>query len=184
MYLGDPAGQPAKVRVMPGLPGGYAFTALVVQQMRTFARAALHDERVHQLARQITVGVGAHDKSGAARAILAWVLENIRYTPLPWSPDGFQRVQEAPYTLFVTQSGECASLSVACAALCMAMGIEVRFRSAGRDPENPRDFEHVLVAVNLGGERWFSADPSSVAGHAGDLGWTPPDARVFQDWLM
>jgi transglutaminase-like putative cysteine protease len=166
------------------LPEGYAGTAVVLGNMVAFARGALEDERVNQLARFVTKDLPARDASAEADALLRFLQETFRYTRLPWYREGWQRLQTVPYTLFeaLVRTGECASLATAFASLALSLGLETRFRTAGVDASRPRDFEHVYAIVAIGGE-WVAADPS----YDQPLGWPhrPGDrspVAVVQDW--
>ena len=176
------------------LPDGYAGTVLVVAQMRRFAIDGLRDERIHQLARTLTAGLPSRDGRSEAEAILRHLQPGgtggFRYVHLPWDREGwgFQRVQHPSYTLFAspTRSGECASLTVAYAALARALGHEVRFRTAGRDARSPYDLGHVYALDDLAaGGPWTAADPS----YDYPLGWPhrPFDlspVETWSDWLI
>lgn len=177
---GGAAGLPP-VRIS-GIPDGYAGTEAIVGHMRRLAVEGLADERIHQLARQVAAPCAPRAWHCEAEALLRHVQREFRYTRLPWHPAGCQRVQTAAYTLLdaPTRSGECASLSVALASLLMAMGFEVRFRTAGTDPADPRFFEHVLVLAHVPDEGWLPADPS----YDRPLGWEHPAGVVRQDWGM
>ena len=170
------------------VPSGYALTLATIKSMRRFARDAYKDERISQLARVVTQGVAPRDRRGEAAAILAWMQETFRYTALPWHPKGLARVADAAWTLLdaPSKTGECASLTVAFAALAMSLGMPARFRVVGKDENQPYDFGHALAVVDVGSANapdWVAADPS----YQHPLGWPfrPGDvspARVFQDF--
>lgn len=162
-------------------PDGEKGTEVILAEIIRVTKAAITDERVHQLARTIVAACPARNERCEAEALLAWMRQNFRYTRLPWHPDVVQRVQSPGYTLFdaPTRAGECASLSAALAALCMALGIEVRFRAAGSDAADPTRFEHVYVMVHVPDEGWLAADPSYAGG---GIGWEHRDGRHFRDW--
>jgi len=179
MSAGAP--EPPPVRITT-LPDGYAGTAVVVATMSRFALEALKDERVNQLARRITAHLPARETAAEAAALLRYLQEGFRYTDLPWHPAGWQRLQTPAYTLFdaPVRSGECASLSTALAALGMSLGHQILFRTAGRDPSRPYEFEHVYCVTWLDGRGWTPSDPSFPE----PLGWQSPLAAVWQDWRI
>jgi len=166
--------------VIREVPDGFPGTQVIVGDMVAKVLSAYQDERVNILAREVTMGCPRHDYRCEAETILRWFQERFRYTRLPWHPKGFQRVQTASYTLFDSpvKTGECASLSVAMAAMLMSMGFEVQFETAGQDPADPLDFEHVYLSVNVPEVGWLAADPS----YEGPLGWKHPNARVTMLW--
>jgi len=167
---------------LSGIPDGYAGTKAILDDMRRLAVEALSDERVHQLARQITFPCPARDFRCEAATLLRWLHRTFRYTRLPWHPSGLQRVQAPAYTLFEapTRTGECASLSTALAALLMASGFACAFRTGGTDPRDHRFFEHVWVLCEVPDVGWIAADPSYEHG----LGWEHPATCVRQDWVI
>lgn len=171
------AADQARVRV---IANGYDGTRAILRDMSRLTLAALEDERIHQLARQITMSCAPRAGLCELERIFTWMQASFRYTRLPWHPAGLQRVQAPAYTLLdaPTRTGECASLSCALAALCMAMGLECRFRSAGSDPTDPRFFEHVYVLVHVPDHGWVLADPS----YPEPLGWEHAEAHVVEDW--
>lgn len=164
------------------VPDGYPGTAQIIDDMKRLVLEAYKDERLNQLARQITMGCPPHDHACEATTVLEWFQTSFRYTKLPFHPKGFQRLQTPSYTLFdaPVRSGECASLSTAMAAILMSLGFEVAFRTAGQDVNNPLDFEHVYVVVNVPSVGWVPADPS----YQNQMGWEHPAALVRKDWLL
>lgn len=168
--------------VVKEIPDGFPGTQVIVDEMRRHALEAYADERVNVLARQITIDCPRHDEWCEAATVLRWFQEQYRYTRLPFNPRGFQRLNTPSYTLFDSpvKTGECASLSTAMAAVLMSLGFEVMFVTAGQDPRDPLDFEHVYVKVMVPGHGWAYADPS----YEEPLGWVHPNARTIMDWPL
>ena len=173
-------GAPGPLAQLRGIPDGYAGTTQIIEEMKKLALDSYRDERVNQLAREITINCPRHDHACEAAVVLKWFQDTFRYTRLPFHPQGLQRLQTPSYTLFdaAVKSGECASLSTAMAAVLMSLGFEVAYRTAGQDPSNPLDLEHVYLMVNIPDAGWTAAEPSYEEG----LGWEHPAAAVKQDW--
>lgn len=163
------------------LPDGILGTATVIAQMNKLVLDAYNDERVNQLARQITASCPRHDAVSEASTLLSWMQSTFRYTRLPYHPNGLQRVQTASYTLFdaPTRDGECASLCVALGAMLMSLGHQIAWRTGGSDASDPEGFEHVWIAAVLGSDL-VALDPS----YEGVIGWQHPDTAVTRDWTV
>lgn len=164
------------------IPNGLAGTEAIISKMAECALSAYSDERVNQLARQVTIRCPSHDHLCEARTIAAWFHSNFRYTLLPIAKGGLQRLHTAGYTLFdaPARTGECASLSVAMAAMAMSLGIRTGFRTAGPDILSPDTFIHVYVVFDIPGYGIAVADPSYYA----ELDREHEDAVVKRDWWI
>lgn len=168
---------------LSGIRDGYRGTSDVVAAMRELAIGAAPDEEVNRLARRIIDACESHDSACEVRSIHEFIRAGggggFRYNKLQIGRD-LQRLQTPRETLFdaPTRAGECASLSVAEAALLMSVGYKPRFVTVGTDPANPSFFEHVFVRVYVPGAGWVAADPS----FARPLGWEDPRGVSGEEW--
>ncbi len=172
----DSQAQPVMIRTVPD---GILGTATILAEMSALALDAYRDERVNQLARQVTISCPRHDTQAEAAAVLDWFQRTFRYTSLPHHPAGLQRLQTPSYTLFdaPSKTGECASLCTAMAAMLMSLGHQVAWRTGGTNPSDHEDFEHVWCIDMIDGSA-VDMDPS----YEGGLGWRHPAAAVMRDW--
>lgn len=145
-----PGEQPTRVQIS-GIPDGYAGTRAVLDVMAGLVNGSFSDERIAQIARHATMNCPARDDVCEARACLDFIRSRFRYTRLPsFNGMGLQRLQTPAYTLLdpaAASTGECASLSVALAALMKSLGIETGFRVCGRDANQPLEYEHVYCVI-------------------------------------
>src|SRR5487761_2415511 len=175
-----PPYQPAPVQIS-GVPDGYRGTRDVIAVMTDLVNGAYSDERINNLARQLTMKCAPRDSACEAAAILRYFQTAYRYTRLP-NFAGLQRLQTPSYTLFAApngvKTGECASLSTAAATLLKSLGNDVSFRVGGQVASNPQQFEHVWLCVLVNGS-WVPLDPS----YDGGLGWEHPSVQTTEDFI-
>lgn len=173
-----PGQQPTRVSIS-GIPDGYAGTKNVLGVMADLVNGSFSDERIASLARQITMRCPPRDSRCEASALLNWIQTVYRYTRLP-NFQGLQRLQTPAYTLFDgPKTGECASLSVALAALLKSLGNEVGFRVGGTNASTPYEFEHVWVIVKTP-DGILALDPS----YDQAAGWEHSAVQTHEDYWI
>lgn len=113
--------------------------------------------------------VPMHDRWGEARAIYDWVLKNIRYVPDPVGVGyGIEFMQPAAEYL-ASRAGDCDCINaILLPALLGSVGFETRAVTVMADAEDPENFSHIYLEVNIDG-RWVALDaarPGAAFGRA------------------
>jgi hypothetical protein len=113
------------------------------------------DPRIRELAAQIIrkAGVRAFDFSGEYRAILAWVIRNIRWTRDPTNKEG---IQDAATTL-KWGIADCDCFSILICSLLGSIGGRTRLVTIASRADDPEQFSHIFPEVRLDG-RWIPVD--------------------------
>jgi Transglutaminase-like superfamily len=112
-----------------------------------------------------------------ARALRAWVQDNIYYIP---DPDGLESVR-FPLQTLQRGAGDCDDMALLLAALASSVGFKTRF-SAWRMNAEPIP-THVSAQLLVTGMGWQNAEVipiDSAGGGAPDIGWQPPEASFVR----
>jgi hypothetical protein len=152
-------------------------TRMTLERMGQMIRDAAVSPSMRQFAEMVVRSAGVGVKESLAdrqvgQIFLDWARDKIRYRP---DPSMVEYVQDARVTLCVPGAamcipvGDCDDLTVALASLMAAYGMDVRL--VKQTFNDDADQEHVLIifrdnsySKGLGtmGDRWLSADPSSL----------------------
>lgn len=146
----------ASVQVkLEGIPAGEPGTDATLRTIGRLVKAALRDPRIRHLALDILRQRNADSIQplSSIRAIYNWIKANIRYV---LDPINVETVQ-APEVTLELGAGDCDDHAALLAALCMSVGIPVRFVVLGSSPST---FEHIYPEAQANG-KWVPADTAS-----------------------
>lgn len=138
------------------IPSGEAGTDATLRKIGQLVTESLRDPRIRIKAVHIleSAGVPNADNVRAARALVNFVAENVRFVN---DPVDLETVQEPAVTLFEFPAGDCDDHSAAVAALAMSIGIPARFRVIGNSSDQ---FEHIHPELHIAGQ-WIPVDTTT-----------------------
>lgn len=155
----------ATFHTLQSIPEGDAGTRATLRIMRDVTRAWRIAPDVRQLAKEITQSCEPKAFGCNARALHAWVRDNIKYLP---DVADVETIQTPDLTLR-DRVGDCDDQAVLLASLLQSIGHPVRFVAVGMVDNAP--CSHVYVETRVGGywlaaettERWqFGRTPAGV----------------------
>jgi transglutaminase-like putative cysteine protease len=157
--LGLLPGAGAIPATLEGIPSGAAGIRATLKRMAALARHDKVQPAINQLAVEITEGVPEKYWPGYARAIQAWVQNNIRYVLDPVDVEAIRY----PLTTLQLGAGDCDDQSMLVAALLESIGLRARFKAVAFQTDqfgNP-EYEHVYPQVmipNGNGPQWYALE--------------------------
>ena len=151
------------------LASGEAGTAQTVKVMRQLVDQAQADPQFVRFVVDIVRGVQAYNDLGEAEALYAWVQRNIRYTKDPVSKEKLYPPQE----LLKIRAGDCDDIAMLLGAMGLVLGYPARLATIGANADNPQDFSHVYVELEVppGSGLWL---PLDAARPGAQFGVEPP----------
>ena len=126
-------------------------------------------------------GVPRDDVEGEARALLAAVQRDVRYTedPIERRPDGVWETRElvqSPTATLQLRAGDCIAIATLLAAAVQSVGRIPRFNVVAWEPGQPR---HVTVEVQTA-RGWYTIDPVTTPPRVGlDAALRGAETRLF-----
>ncbi|MGH8337781.1 MAG: transglutaminase-like domain-containing protein [Gammaproteobacteria bacterium] len=152
---------------LSGIPDGPAGSLATMRAMRLLVRDAVRDPQ--QRVRETALGIlrGVNSFADQARAIQAWVQNNIEYRRDP--PD--VELVQTPQVTLQLRAGDCDDFSVLTAALLQATGHPAQFIAVGLDGG---PLSHVLVQTLIG-SKWIAVETIQPKA----LGWMPPGVTSY-----
>ena len=132
------------------IPSGRAGVMETLAHMRRVVRDAKKDFFIKRTADQIVSHVEQKDWVSEARAIHAYVRDQIAYR---MDPNDIEMVK-TPQKVLETGAGDCDDKSVLAAALLESLGHPARFVAVGFVPG---ELTHVYVETKIG-NRWFAVE--------------------------
>jgi transglutaminase-like putative cysteine protease len=133
-----------------------------VSKMKEIIRVSARNPYVREWAKNIVARISVNDKKGEAKAIFAFVRDNVRYTR---DPLGFEYLQTPPVLLEdirLYQSGkgnrpvgDCDDMTLLSLSLLKSIGFEVAIKVVSFSKN--KQFGHVYGLVKIGDE-WISFD--------------------------
>lgn len=146
------------------IPAGFAGTVATVQEIARLVKKDLARPMLRLIATRAirSAGVPSKDQVGEAQALYKFVARRVRYQK---DPLGLETVQSPEFTVRLG-AGDCDDHSGLVAALAASVGLPVRFRVVGYDPDH---LVHIFPEVYAGG-RWLPADTTEPAR---GFGWRP-----------
>jgi hypothetical protein len=164
---GGDAGVVQAIHIMRQLVIGTAFPG------REYANEGALNPQIRALALSIVAGLAPKDKWAQANAIFQWVKSNIEFR------GEVDELLQSPVKTVKLRAGDCDDHSSLLAALLMAIGFQVRFKTVAADKSQPQQFTHVYAEVNIPGRGWVPAD-TTVAQSV--LGWRPLNVTRQKHW--
>lgn len=149
------------------LPPGEAGTYETLVHMRDAARASIRSthQQVRELALELTRGLRERDWFAQARALHAYVRDQVRFTRDPTDSDGGLELVQTPEKTLEYLQGDCDDKATLLAALLISLGHPARFVAVGIAGE---PFSHVLVETKID-QNWLGAETILKV----PLGWFP-----------
>lgn len=160
MIMGNPKSGRVNV-TLSALPDGVRGVRQTLAHMVDLAKKGRADYRIRSRAEKIIRNIRQKNYLEEARAIQAWVRDNIRYTR---DVRDVETLSSPDQTLARSQ-GDCDDKSLLVASLLESIGHQTRFVAVGTAPN---DFEHVLAEVNIDGQ-WIAVETTENV----PLGWYP-----------
>jgi transglutaminase-like putative cysteine protease len=133
-----------------------------LHHMRRIAREARRDFFVRRKAEQIIAHIPGKDWAGEARAIHAFVRDEITYR---LDPNETEMIR-TPAKVLEAGVGDCDDKATLAAALLESIGHPARFVAVGFVPG---ELTHVYVETKIG-ERWFAVETTEPV----EFGWRVP----------
>jgi transglutaminase-like putative cysteine protease len=133
-----------------------------LHHMRRIAREARRDFFIRRKAEQIIAHIPGKDWVGEARAIHAFVRDEIIYR---LDPNETEMIR-TPAKVLEAGIGDCDDKATLAAALLEAAGHPARFVAVGFAPG---ELTHVYVETRIG-DRWFAVETTELV----DFGWSVP----------
>lgn len=133
-----------------GIPDGREGVRHTLRLMSQIAKRYKTAPAIFELSRRIVRNVPNKAWKGEARAILAWVQHNIRYTK---DVAGVETLQSPIQTIRIGQ-GDCDDMSILIASLMGAIGHPTRFMAVGMESDH---FSHVFPQTKIGGQ-WVTME--------------------------
>lgn len=174
-----PQPAPASLGYRAPLLSGDEGTAQTVAVMRQLIDEALSDAGFVRKAVDIVRTVAAYDDFGEAHAIFAWVRQNIRFTKDPVTKEKLY----PPTELLKIRAGDCDDISMLIAAFGMALGYAARLITIGASQQNPGEFSHVYVELEVppGSGNWVPMDAARIDS---EFGLAPPAYTRKRAWSL
>jgi hypothetical protein len=158
-------GDVAQASILP-LADGDEGTKQTLEHMADLSRQGARHPDIIRLSRYIVSSCPTHDTLCEAASILAWIQQNIR-----WTPDiGDAETIMAPWRTIEIGAGDCDDLSILAASLSMSIALPARFKAIGASAKNKEDFTHVYVQHKVD-DQWLASDPSV---DWAKIGWESP----------
>ena len=150
--LGDVSSVSRTKTTFADIPEGPAGTAATLAAMRDLAMQAVKDpaQTIREKALAITQNLSPRDWLAQAKALQAYVRDNVRYTR---DPVDFELVSTPQKTLQYMQ-GDCDDQATLLAAMLTSIGHPTRFVAIGM---NGGPFSHVMCETLIG-EQWVPCE--------------------------
>lgn len=161
------------------LLSGEAGTAQTVAVMRRLVDQAQADPTFVRFVVDLVRAVPAYDDLGETRQLYEWVRQNIRYTKDPVSKEKLYPPQE----LLKIRAGDCDDLAMLLGAMGLTLGYPARLITISADPENPQEFSHVYLELEVppGSGQWI---PLDAARPGAQYGVEPPFYFRKKAWSL
>lgn len=144
------------------IPDGKSGIVATLRKMAITARTSIRGSFITTLSRKIVVEQPIEDKFAEAKAILDWVIKNVRYVRDPVEVE----LLMTPERTVSIGSGDCDDLSILIAALCESVGIPARFVAVQTREDG--NYSHVYPEAWIDGE-WIALDRASISPKIGKV---------------
>jgi hypothetical protein len=157
------------------LADGEAGTAQTIRLIRGLIEHGVKHPLIRRTATNILQGIPPYNDAGEVSAIFHWVLQNIRFTKdMVGVGHGIETLQPAA-SILETKAGDCDDINaILLPSLLGSVGYETRAVTIKSNPEDPENFSHIYIEVNVNGQ-WIALDaarPDAAFGRAPEVYWS------------
>lgn len=160
-------------------------TAQTISRMAKYARKDSRSELVRTTAHRAIA-----DRSGCpAEAVFWWIRRNVQFQPDEEFVRGLAGIKDPenvevlvrPVDLLTMPqpAGDCDCISMLCASMLRALGIEAKFRTVEADPRYPQSYSHVYVIAKTA-----RGDLPLDCSHGPHPGWEVRPLGKQRDWAI